>query len=180
MLIWWKTVALAALCGAGTLAAQPAVPAQPEPVADTAPSLKTEERTGRVIVPEHLTAVDAPIVSAVRPLRPERQELSPEVALRVDRFKRDARAYLERQEALRKQIQGANEEERIRIREQLENLRRQWLERSRQMREEFQDRRAELMQRLPDHREMLENARDTAREQLKDSRGQVRKRRGDE
>lgn len=174
-------MALAALCGAPWLGAQPA----PKPPAgagnDSMPTVTpNKERTGRVILPDRPTAIDANITGGSRPSLAERQPLAPEVALRIERFKRDARAYLQRQEALRKQLQGASDEERARLREQLENLRRQWLEQSRQMAEEFRDRRLELMQRLQDRNEVLENARDAAREQLRDSRGQIRKRRGDE
>jgi hypothetical protein len=139
----------------------------------------TRDRLGRVVVPERPTAIDAPTVVA-RPTLAERPDLTPEVKARIEAFRRDARAYLERQEALRKELLGSNDELRARIREQLEDDRQQWLERSRQIREEFRDRREELLRKMPERQEIIDSTREVVREQMRDARGEIRKRRGDE
>lgn len=134
-------------------------------------------RDGKVVVPDHPTANDANVTPAsnIRPARPERPNLPPEVQARIERFKQDARAYLARQEALKKQLQGANDQDRPAIREQLKELREQWLERAREMRKEYKERQAELADKLTDYRELLDSTRSPA---LQDAGG--RKRRGED
>src|SRR5580765_2298320 len=102
------------------------------------PSITEGSRVGKVVMPDAPLASDA-LTPVARPKVPERQDLSPEVEDKIQKFKRDAQAYLDRQQALKKQLQGANDQERARIREQLEALRLKWLERSRELREEFRD-----------------------------------------
>ena len=135
-------------------------------------------RQGTVIVPERPTAVDANVSSAanVRPARPaERPGLPPEVQARVDRFKLDARTYLAQQQALKKQLQGANDEARAAIRENLRQLREQWLERARELRQEQNERRAELETKLRDHKELFDELRNNATEQLRNTRDETRR-----
>jgi cell division septum initiation protein DivIVA len=108
------------------------------------------------------------------------------VRAQLQRFQQEARKYLEQQEALRKRLQGATEEERVRVRQQLQNLREQWLERARELRKQFRDRQSELIEKLPSHREVLESVRDAAkqsaleqlRDELKNQQQQGRDRRG--
>ncbi len=132
------------------------------------------QRDGKVIVAERSTLTDSanPAVTSLRPLRPERPNLPPEVQALVERFKQDARAYRERQAALTKQLQGANDKERAAIRQQLEGLRTQWVERSKEIRKEYKERQAELADKLTDYRELLDNARTTA---TQDSGGRPRR-----
>jgi hypothetical protein len=134
-------------------------------------------RNGTVIVPERPTAVDANVSAAanVRPTIPERPGLPPQVQVRVDRFKLDARSYLAQQEALKKQLQGANDTERAAIREKLRQLREQWLERARELRQEYKERRAELENKLRDHREVFDELRNNATEQLRNARDETRR-----
>jgi len=133
-------------------------------------------RVGQVVLPEQPTVTDANVTAAnLRPVRPERPPLPPEVVVRVERFKQDARAYLAKQEALKKQLQGANDSERAAIREQLKELRRQWLERAKELRKNYKERQAELADKLTEYRELLDNIRTTA---LRDAGGRTR--RGDD
>jgi hypothetical protein len=136
------------------------------------------DRLGRVVVPERPTAIDAPTV--LRPTLDDRPDLTPEVKARIEAFRRDARAYLEKQQALTRELLGANDEQRASIREKLEEVRQQWLERSRQMAEEFRDRREDLIRKMPERQEIIDNTREAVREQMRDARGEIRKRRGDE
>lgn len=136
-------------------------------------------RDGKVILPEKVTATDAAATttSNLRPVRPERLNLPPEVLARIERFKQDARAYLARQEALKKQLQGANDRERAAIREQLKELREHWLERAKEMRKEYKERQAELADKLTEYRELLNDVRSTA---LQQGASGGRTRRGDD
>lgn len=139
----------------------PAAWAQPDPQA------RPRDRVGRVVAPDRPRGnLDPMALSSVgRPSRPEYNELPLEVRQKIERFKSEARAYLDRQEALRKQLSGVTTDaERDRIREQLNNLRDQWLERARTLREEFRERRGELLNRLPGHREVLDDAKDNLRD----------------
>lgn len=140
----------------------------------------TTDWSGRVVVPDQPTTVDSINTASQlqRPLRLEQNRLPPEVRDRIEIFKWYARKYLEQQELLKRKLQGATDEERARIREQLRQLRNQWLERSRELRREFKDRQRELIDKLPGHREVLENARDAAREQLRDQIRDTRDRGG--
>jgi len=117
-------------------------------------------REGESVQPEKLTVTDVSTSSNLRPDRPERKDLPPEVADRIQDFRRDARKYLAEQEALKKQLEGANDEDRAVIRKQIEGLRRQWLEKAREMRKELRARQAELIDKLPDHREVLDSVRE--------------------
>ncbi len=141
------------------------------------PTANQVTRTGTVIVPERPTAVDANVSSAttVRPALTARPALPPEVQARVERFKLDARSYLAQQEALKKQLQGANDTERAVIRDKLRQLREQWLERARELRQEYQDRKDALKEKLQDRQEIFDELRNNARDQLNDSRSETRR-----
>ena len=67
-----KSGLLAAWFTAGTLAAWSADSPSLDPAAKPAPSVTAKERTGRVVVPERPTAIDASPTAVLRPNRPER------------------------------------------------------------------------------------------------------------
>jgi hypothetical protein len=127
-------------------------------------------RDGKVIVPERPTATDStsPTVSILRPPRLERESLPAAVASPVERFKREARAYIEREEALKKKLEGANDTDRAAIRERIKTLREQWSERARELRKEFKERRDELADKMPDRQELFNSIRDNAQRTLQD------------
>jgi uncharacterized coiled-coil DUF342 family protein len=131
-------------------------------------------RTGQAVAPDKLTVNDVSTTANLRPARPERQNLPPEVKERLDRFKGAARAYLEQQEALKKQLNGANDEEREAIRKQLKALRDQWLEKAREMRKEFRERAEEMRTKIPELDEVIQSARDAATESTRPRRGDER------
>ena len=140
----------------------------------------TKDVVGRVVLPDQPPTVDSinaqPL--ADRPLRLERNKLPPEVLERIRIFEQARKRYLEQQEALLRQLRGATDEERARIRQQVQRAREQWLERARQLRQEFKDRLPDLRDKLPRHREVLEGAREAAREQLRDQTRDPSNRRG--
>jgi hypothetical protein len=144
--------------------------AQTNPV-DTAAQPK---RDGTIVVPERLTVTDSSILLGVkpRPTRPERPNLPPEVQALIERMKQEARAYLTREQALKKQLQGANDKERAAVRQQLDILRAQWVERSKEIRKEYKERQAELAEKLTDYRELLDSVNRTS---LQDSSGRPRR-----
>jgi hypothetical protein len=146
------------------------------------PTSSLPPRSGQVLLPERPTAVDANVnpTSNLRPSRPERPPLSPEVQNRINRFKLEARAYLEKQEALKKQLIGANEKERAVIRERLRESREQWLERARELRKEFRERQQELLDKMPEYRELFNALRNTAQQQLQETQQETRTRRGND
>lgn len=124
------------------------------------------ERKGTVVVPERPTVTDSSIALGVkqRPPRPERPNLPPEVQALIERMKQESRAYLTREQALKKQLQGANDKERAIIRQQLEALRVEWIERSKEIRKEYKERQAELADKLTEYRELLDNIRSSTRQ----------------
>src|SRR6266478_3713093 len=56
------------------------------------PSITDGTRIGKVVMPDAPLASDA-VTSVTRPKVPERQDLSPEVLDKIQKFKRDAQAY---------------------------------------------------------------------------------------
>jgi len=164
-----SVAATVTLCAVVGLVAQTNLDTSTQPVRD-----------GQVLLPERPTAPDAANATTanLRPALAERPSLPPEVNARVERFKLDARAYLEQQEALKKQLQGANDKERAAIRERLRALREQWLERARELRKEFKERQAELADKLEGHRELLDSVRSSAQQQLQEAQQETRTRRG--
>ena len=155
------------------LAASPGL-AQTNPV-NTATQVKRE---GQVVGAESITATDDANVTAsnLRPPRSERPELSPAVRAQIQRLNLDRRAYLERQQALKKKLEGANDRDRAAIREQLKELQQQWLEQAKELAKQYKERREELYDKLKEHRELLDNARSPA---LRDASGGGRTRQGD-
>jgi flagellar motility protein MotE (MotC chaperone) len=148
-----SVMGLATLMAASTALAQTNVNTSTQPTRD-----------GQVVAAESPAETDSANVTAVstRPARPERSNLPPEVQARIEQFKEDRRAYLAQQEALKKQLQGANDEERAAIRERIKELREQWAERAKELRREYKERQAELADRLTEYRELLNDVRSTA------------------
>jgi len=147
-------------------------------VAQTNPVDSASEpvRDGQVIVPERPTATDStsPTVSILRPPRLERQKLPEAVLTPVERFKLEARAYIESEQALKRKLEGANDKDRAAIRERIKTLREQWSERSRELRKEFKERRDELADKMPDRQELFNSIRDNAQRTLQDGGGRPR------
>ena len=169
---WLKTTSLLVVC-----AVSPWLSSEAQTNLDSASQPK---RDGVVVSPEKLTVNDASPTANLRPSRVERQKLPPEVQQRIDRFRHEARIYLNQQEQLKKQLEGANDQERAIIREKLKALREQWLEKSREMRKQLRERQQELMDKLPDYREVIESARNAAQEQAQQAQQDTRKRRGED
>jgi len=146
-----------------------------------ATSSATITRSGQVVSPERPTAIDANALAttSVRPATATRPALSPEVQARIDRFKLDARAYLAEQQALKKKLLGANDQERQIIRDRLRVLRQQWLEQASEMRREFKDRVIELQDKLPAYKDLLDSAKENARDQLRQIPQETHTHRGD-
>ena len=146
--------ALAFLVVCGAVAQTNPVDAATQPVRD-----------GKVLLPERTTDTDAAnlTTASLRPTRPERPNLPPEVQALLERYKLEARAYLNQQEALKKRLQGANDKERAVIRTQIRELQRDWSAQAKTLRKEFKDRQPELMDKLAGHRELLDDSRAKAR-----------------
>jgi hypothetical protein len=96
---------------------------------------------------------------------PERPDLPLDIRQRLLRFEKLREAYLARQQdLLRKLRAGSTDDDRARIRAQLQALRQDWLERTRAFQEEATTRLRELPNELPKYRELLQDTRpDTVR-----------------
>jgi hypothetical protein len=164
---------LCLLGGLGGFLATMNVPAQ----LGTTPTAPREgTRVERVIVPAKPVPLDLGPTLSARPTRPEQNQLDALTKDRFTSFEKAREDYLKKIEALEKAARGATEADRAKIRERINELRRELLERARAIREEANDRRRELLDRLPKHREVLDEARDNARDQL----NSIRKRRGED
>ena len=137
-------------------------------------------RDGTAVLPEKLTTTDDSTMSNLRPTRTERQKLPPEVLARIERFKREARIYLTKQEDLKKKLQGVNDTERAEVRDKLKLLRDQWLDQAREFRKELRERQRELVDKLPDYREVIESARNAAAQQALQTQKDARPHRGED
>jgi hypothetical protein len=131
-------------------------------------------------VPEKLTSTDASTTPNLRPTRPERAPLPPEVVERIEKFKKEARLYLDKQEALKKQLEGSNDKERGALRGRIKQLREQWLDQAREFRKELRQRQQELIEKLPDYREVIESARTAAQQQAQQTQSDSRTHRGED
>ena len=87
----------------------------------------------------------------------------------IEKFKKDSRVYLDKQEALKKQLEGANDKERAALRDKIKQLREQWLDEAREFRKDLRQRQQELIDKLPDYREVIESARSAAQQQAQQS-----------
>jgi len=140
-------------------------------------STNIADRVSRIILPGSILQDSAsPSPISIRPPRPERQDLAPEIKQRIVRFERSRETYLARQEELLHKLRTATAEDRARIRAQLQALRDEWLDRARAFREEARTRMKELQDELPKYREALTDAKEGALDAVNPGR----KRRGDE
>jgi len=126
-------------------------------------------REGQAVSPDKLTVNDVSTESNLRPQRTERQKYPPEVLARLEKFKQQARDYLNQEQVLKKELEGANDKERAAVREKMKQAREEWLERSREFRKEFRERQQELLDKLPDYREVLDSARTAAQQSAQQS-----------
>ena len=140
-------------------------------------STNIADRVARIILPDP-AALNSPINSptGVRPSRSERPDFPPELKLRLRSFESLRETYLARQEELRKKWRGATDQDRERLRAQLQGLRDEWLDKARAFKEKTRTRVEELKGELPKYREAL----DAARESALDAAKSARKRRGEE
>ena len=108
---------------------------------------------------------------ALRPPRPERPELPPQIKSKVLRFEKLREAYLDRQQGLLRKLRGATDADRAQVRAQLQALRDEWLEKARSFREEARARLRELPDELPKYRELLQESVTDAASQSHPHRG---------
>ncbi len=142
-------------------------------------STNIADNVARIILPDP-PGLNSPIAGpiAFRPSRSERPDFPPELKLRLRSFESLREMYLVRQEALLRKLRGATtDEDRERLRAQLQSLRDEWLEKARAFKEETRTRLEELKGELsPKYREALDAAKQNALEAAKSAR----KRRGEE
>ena len=135
---------------------------------------KSDDRTGRIVVSDQQANVEGVNFTAL-PDRLERQRLPAEIKDRLRRFEQARDRYVKEEQALLKRLRGAaTDEERDRVRAQLEKQRQDLLDRAKNLREDVSKRLEEIRGRLRPMSEVLDDARQSAR----DSAGTVRKRRG--
>lgn len=138
------------------------------------PTVKTTERDGRIVVSDQ-QATDLGINLGPGPAAVDRQNLTPAVKERLQRFETSRDAYLREEAQLKQRLSGAaTEAERERVRALIKDKREAWLRRSLELRTQAKDRIAELRRQLPSKGEVLDAARENAREAIKD----IRNRRG--
>jgi len=115
---------------------------------------------GRILQPDKSSS---PTVTAVQP-RPDRTEraLPPEIKDKLKQFEAAREAFINRQEQLRKQMDGATtDKERDAVRQRIKESLDQWREQARQFRDEAKERLKELQRELPSLREPLQESRGT-------------------
>jgi ABC-type transporter Mla subunit MlaD len=118
---------------------------------------------GRVVLPEPAGALPAvDVLAALRPPRPERPTLPPDVSERLKQFRSAAEAYLKQREELEKQLRGATEQQRQIIRERLKENLQKWREQARQFQDQAKDRSRELKRDLRSLSKALEEVRSGA------------------
>jgi hypothetical protein len=135
---------------------------------------KTADRTGRVIVSDQQAKTESPNVAG-QPDRLDRQRLPTEIKDRLRRFETARDRYVKEEQAFIKRLRGAStEEERERIRAQLDKQRQALLDRAKMLREDVNKRLEDIRSRLRPMSEVLDDARQNAR----DAANPARKRRG--
>src|SRR5262245_17052253 len=127
-------------------------------------STNIADRVARVILPDPSglnSSISAPSGVGVRPSRSERPDFPPELKLRLRSFESLRETYLARQEELVKKFRGAStDQDRERLRAQLQALRDEWLDRARAFNEEARTRLEEIKkgELSPKYREALDAA----------------------
>ncbi|HWN95535.1 MAG TPA: hypothetical protein VNT99_10915 [Methylomirabilota bacterium] len=124
----------------------------------SAVSPKTLQRNtdGRILQPQ---SPSSPAVNAAVQPRTDRVErtLPPEIKEKVRQFEKAREAFINREENLRRQLDGAaTDRDRNSIRQHIKENLDQWREQARQFRDEARERARELQRDLPNHREALE------------------------
>ncbi len=135
---------------------------------------RTDDRSGRIVVSDQQATVEGANVTAL-PERLERQQIPVEIKERIRRFELARDRYVKEEQALLKRLRGAaTDEERERVRAQIEKQRQALLERAKNLREDVHKRIEDIRGRLRPMSEVLDDARQNAR----DAASPVRKRRG--
>lgn len=103
--------------------------------------------------------VDRPTPRPERPDGVERPTLPAEVKALMEKFETAREEFMKEQREIEKQLKGATEEEREKIREQLKTKREEWLEKTKELREEIKKRIDELKDdKLKDRPQVLDAA----------------------
>jgi len=128
-------------------------------------STNIADRVARIILPDPaaLNSPNASPPTGVRPSRSERPDFPPELKQRLRSFESLREIYLA-QEELRKKLKAATtDQDRERLRAQLQVLRDEWLDKSRAFKEETRTRLEEMKSELsPKYREALDEAKQRA------------------
>jgi len=128
-------------------------------------STNIADRVSRIILPDP-AALNSPIASPVgggRPTRPERPDFPPELKQRLRSFESLREIYLAQDELRKKLRTATTDQDRERLRAQMQVLRDEWLDKSRAFKEETRTRVEELKGELsPKYREALDEARQRA------------------
>ena len=137
------------------------------------PAVKTTDRDGRIVLSEQ-QAIANGINLGASPTA-DRQNLTPAVRERLQRFELSRDAYQREEALLQKRLNGAaTEAERERVRVLIKDKRDAWLRRSLEVRTQAKDRIAEMRRQLPSKKEVLDAAKENARDKI----NEIRKRRG--
>ena len=135
-------------------------------------TVKTTDREGRIVLSEQQATDNG--INSVGPTAGDRQNLTPAVRDRLQRFELSRDAYQREQAQLQKRLNGAaSEAERERVRALIKDKRDAWLRRMRELRTQTKDRIGELQSKLPPRREILDEAKKDARDAIRE----IRKRR---
>jgi len=89
----------------------------------------------------------------------------------MDDFKQAQAKFLEEQKQLRQKLKESTEDDRDRIRTEIQAKRETFLEQQRDTREEIRKRLTELKDRLKDHTDVIEAAQDQAKDKAKGRKG---------
>ena len=145
-------------------------------------STNIADRVARIILPDPAalnSSISAPGGVDVRPSRSERPDFPPELKLRLRSFESLRETYLARQQELLKKFRGAStDQDRERLRAQLQALRDEWLDRARAFNEEARTRLEEM--KKGELSSKYSEALDAAKQNALDAARSARKRRGDE
>jgi hypothetical protein len=135
-------------------------------------TVKITDREGRIVLSEQQATDNGINLGAGSTV--DRQNLTPAVRDRLQRFELSRDAYQREQEQLKKRLNGAaTEAERERVRALIKDKRDAWLRRMRELRTQAKERIGELQSKLPPRREILDEAKKDARDAIRE----IRKRR---
>lgn len=126
-------------------------------ITSASPATIQRNTEGRILQPAQPSS--SPLTPAVSASRPDRNEraLPPEVKEKLKQFEAAREAFINRQEQLRRQMDGAaGDKEREAIRQRIKESLDQWRDQARQFRDEARERVKELQRELPSLREALQ------------------------